>query len=157
MKCVASDKTDELVAQANDNLRGLITYFANADTCYRAVPKPRLQPRFDDYAHCASGGMGPDGGRFMTVHALRQTPHDIAPQELQRAASNPLASVWVGASAGSGKTTILTHRVTRLLLAGVQPEKILCLTFTRAGAAEMANRLTATFSRWATCDDKGSG
>jgi len=75
------------------------------------------------------------------------------PLHSQRAASDPSASVWVNASAGSGKTTVLTARVTRLLLAGVRPEKILCLTYTRAGAAEMSNRVTAMLSKWAVCDE----
>jgi ATP-dependent helicase/nuclease subunit A len=75
------------------------------------------------------------------------------PNVNQRAASDPLASVWVNASAGSGKTKVLTDRVTRLLLSGVRPEKILCLTYTRAGAAEMANRVTGILSKWAVCED----
>ncbi len=71
----------------------------------------------------------------------------------QRAAADPAVSAWVGASAGSGKTKVLADRVTRLLLEGVRPEKILCLTFTRAAAAEMSIRLTQRLSRWAVCDD----
>ncbi len=80
-------------------------------------------------------------------------PKGQAPEVRQRAASDPDASVWVNASAGSGKTTVLTNRVTRLLLDGVQPQRILCLTFTRAAAAEMAIRVTDKLSHWATCDD----
>ncbi|HUY69046.1 MAG TPA: UvrD-helicase domain-containing protein, partial [Alphaproteobacteria bacterium] len=75
------------------------------------------------------------------------------PNVLQRRASDPDYSVWVGASAGSGKTTILTKRVMRLLLAGVAPQRILCLTFTRAAAAEMAIRVTQGLSYWAICSD----
>lgn len=75
------------------------------------------------------------------------------PKAQQRAASDPAASVWVSASAGSGKTTILTSRVTRLLLAGVRPERILCLTFTRAAAAEMALRIAKDLGFWAVCND----
>ncbi len=75
------------------------------------------------------------------------------PNESQRAASDPAASVWVNASAGSGKTSVLTKRVVRLLLSGVPPEKILCLTYTRAGAAEMANRVTGLLSQWAVCSE----
>ena len=71
----------------------------------------------------------------------------------QRRAADPGSSVWVGASAGSGKTKVLADRVTRLLLDGVRPEKILCLTFTRAAAAEMSIRLTQRLSRWAICAD----
>ena len=56
----------------------------------------------------------------------------------QRLASDPARSVWVSANAGSGKTSVLVDRVTRLLLAGTRPNGILCLTFTKAGAAEMA-------------------
>ena len=80
-------------------------------------------------------------------------PPDLAPERNQREASDPKSSVWVGASAGSGKTTVLTDRVMRLLLDGVRPQKILCLTFTRAAAAEMAIRVTQKLSLWATCDD----
>ena len=71
----------------------------------------------------------------------------------QRRASDPAASVWVGASAGTGKTKVLTDRVLRLLLGGTAPERILCLTFTRAAAAEMALRITRELARWTVADD----
>jgi ATP-dependent helicase/nuclease subunit A len=77
----------------------------------------------------------------------------IDPDVLQRRASNPEASVWVGASAGSGKTKVLTDRVLRLLLAGTAPERLLCLTFTKAAAAEMAIRVNRVLAQWATMDD----
>lgn len=67
----------------------------------------------------------------------------------QTTASSPQICAWVGASAGTGKTKVLTDRVLRLLLSGVLPNKILCLTFTKAAAAEMANRITAKLSHWA--------
>ena len=69
-------------------------------------------------------------------------------------AANPLASVWVSASAGSGKTKVLADRVLRLLLTGTEPERILCLTFTRAGAAEMRNRIHALLGGWAIADER---
>ena len=78
---------------------------------------------------------------------------EVSPEIKQRTASQPNASVWVNASAGSGKTTVLTNRVIRLLLDDVRPEAILCLTFTRAAAAEMSIRITSKLSHWATCDD----
>ena len=56
-------------------------------------------------------------------------------------ASDPAISAWVSANAGSGKTYTLANRVARLLLADAKPQKILCLTFTRAAAAEMQDRL----------------
>lgn len=75
------------------------------------------------------------------------------PNELQRTAAAPDASAWVAASAGSGKTKVLSDRVLNLLLNGTPPEKILCLTFTRTAAAEMANRVTEILSKWATAED----
>jgi len=68
----------------------------------------------------------------------------------QVTAANPESSVWVSANAGTGKTQVLTDRITRLLLAGVKPQRILCLTFTKAAAAEMATRLSDRLGRWAT-------
>ncbi len=68
-------------------------------------------------------------------------------------AADPDSSVWVGASAGTGKTTILTDRVLALLLGNGDPGRILCLTFTRAAAAEMAIRLNERLSDWATAPD----
>ncbi|HSI00350.1 MAG TPA: double-strand break repair helicase AddA [Reyranella sp.] len=73
--------------------------------------------------------------------------------DAQRRATTPDSSAWVEANAGTGKTKVLTDRVTRLLLDGVRPERILCLTFTKAAAAEMRNRLAARLGRWAMADD----
>jgi ATP-dependent helicase/nuclease subunit A len=71
----------------------------------------------------------------------------------QRPAADPAASVWVGASAGTGKTKVLTDRVLSLMLHGTAPSRILCLTFTKAAAAEMANRLADRLARWAVISD----
>ena len=66
-------------------------------------------------------------------------------------ASDPAVSAFVAASAGSGKTKLLTDRLLRLLLLPeAKPERIQCLTFTRAAAAEMALRLQKTLGRWVT-------
>lgn len=67
----------------------------------------------------------------------------------KRTASDPSLSAWIAASAGTGKTQVLTDRVIRLLLAGSRPERILCLTFTNAAAAEMALRIERRLGRWA--------
>ncbi len=67
----------------------------------------------------------------------------------QARAAEPNASVWVSANAGTGKTAVLVRRFLRLLLAGVSPESILCLTYTKTAAAEMQNRLLKTLSGWA--------
>ena len=66
----------------------------------------------------------------------------------QAAASAPDAHVWLSASAGTGKTQVLAARVFRLLLRGVAPDAILALTFTKAGAAEMAHRINERLARW---------
>ena len=68
----------------------------------------------------------------------------------QRKALDPTVSVWVSASAGTGKTKVLTERLLTLMLGGTEPSRILCLTFTRAAAAEMANRVNDRLARWTT-------
>jgi ATP-dependent helicase/nuclease subunit A len=71
----------------------------------------------------------------------------------QAGAADPSASVWVSANAGTGKTHVLTMRVLRLMLAGTLPERILCLTYTKAAAAEMSKRVFATLAKWVTLPD----
>lgn len=71
----------------------------------------------------------------------------------QRAAADPDVSAWVSASAGTGKTHVLTSRVLRLLMSGAAPERLLCLTFTKAAAAEMANRIHRRLAQWTTAGD----
>jgi ATP-dependent helicase/nuclease subunit A len=85
------------------------------------------------------------------VNERRMIPLHI--RTAQHKASDPGASIWVSANAGSGKTHVLTHRVMRLLLQGVPPGKILCLTFTKAAAANMAGRVFATLAKWTEFDD----
>src|SRR5579863_2992406 len=67
------------------------------------------------------------------------------------------ASVWVAASAGTGKTTVLTNRVLAMLLHGSPPSRILCLTFTKAASAEMAIRINENLSRWTILSDGALG
>jgi ATP-dependent helicase/nuclease subunit A len=85
-----------------------------------------------------------------------RTADDIPPVVLQRQAdvSNPGVSAWVAANAGSGKTHVLAQRVINLLLKGVEPEKILCITFTKAAAANMAKRVFDTLGAWTKLDDE---
>ncbi len=71
----------------------------------------------------------------------------------QLAASDPRYNVWVNASAGSGKTKVLIDRILRLLLAGVEPSSILCITFTKAAALEMHERLQLHLERWILATD----
>jgi ATP-dependent helicase/nuclease subunit A len=83
--------------------------------------------------------------------AERKAIPPLKPEQAQ--ASRPHAHVWLSASAGTGKTHVLSARVLRLLLADVAPECILCLTFTKAGAAEMAERVHGTLARWVQIDE----
>lgn len=71
----------------------------------------------------------------------------------QALASDPARSAWVSANAGSGKTHVLTQRVIRLLLSGCRPSAILCLTYTKAAASEMSNRVFERLAEWVTLDD----
>ena len=85
------------------------------------------------------------------VKAPRPIPDAV--RATQARASDPAASAFVSANAGSGKTHVLVQRVIRLLLDGVPPEKILCITFTKAAAANMAERVFTTLGHWVTLDD----
>ncbi|SDA94577.1 double-strand break repair helicase AddA [Mesorhizobium qingshengii] len=78
-------------------------------------------------------------------------PSDTASSQAR--AADPRNSAWVSANAGSGKTHVLAQRVIRLLLRGTDPSKILCLTYTRAAAANMSNRVFSTLSEWTTLAD----
>ncbi|HEY0325553.1 MAG TPA: UvrD-helicase domain-containing protein, partial [Allosphingosinicella sp.] len=75
----------------------------------------------------------------------------------QERASSPRVHAALAASAGTGKTHVLTARVLRLLLAGTDPASILCLTFTKAGAAEMADRIHARLASWVRLKDNALG
>jgi ATP-dependent helicase/nuclease subunit A len=85
------------------------------------------------------------------VKASRPIPEAV--RATQARASDPASSAFVSANAGSGKTHVLVQRVIRLLLDGVPPEKILCVTFTKAAAANMAERVFSTLGHWVTLDD----
>jgi ATP-dependent helicase/nuclease subunit A len=87
------------------------------------------------------------------VKAPRTIPPPV--RDAQARASDPAASAFVSANAGSGKTHVLVQRVIRLLLGDVPPEKILCLTFTKAAAANMAERVFTMLGHWVTLDDGG--
>src|SRR4051794_22528893 len=82
---------------------------------------------------------------------VRKIPETVT--ALQTRASDPGSSAWVAANAGSGKTHVLAQRVIRLLLSGVDPARILCITFTKAAAANMANRVFNDLRSWTVLDD----
>ncbi|MBL4916609.1 double-strand break repair helicase AddA [Szabonella alba] len=82
---------------------------------------------------------------------MTRLPDDATLRQIT--AADPAASTWLSANAGSGKTRVLTDRVARMLLSGVDPGQILCLTYTKAAASEMQNRLFARLGEWAMKED----
>ena len=86
------------------------------------------------------------------MSSLRANVPD-AVHDAQAKASHPATSAFVAANAGSGKTYVLVNRVIRLLLHGTPPEKILCITFTKAAAANMAEKVFERLGRWVTLPD----
>ena len=115
------------------------------------------QTHYGDYDHLArvkewalSGGETKRGARS-NERAARKIPDRRA--RVQIAAADPDVSAFVSANAGSGKTHVLAQRVINLLLRGTDPAKILCITFTKAAAANMANRVFDTLAKWTTLDD----
>jgi len=87
------------------------------------------------------------------MSAARKIDIDARTSEQVALASSPGNSAWVSANAGSGKTFVLTRRVVRLLLDGSDPSRLLCLTFTKAAAGEMSNRVFETLGQWAVVPD----
>src|SRR5215470_7003357 len=86
-----------------------------------------------------------------------RTPRRLGPMKTRDpsiAAAHPGRSAWVAANAGSGKTHTLANRVTRLLYADAKPERVLCLTYTKAAAAEMQTRLFRQLGELAVLPDK---
>ncbi len=140
-----------------------------ARRCRRPLPRPgravpltgpsdvddalrRLRP---SRAREGMGGLGRRERIRNSRWAVMNAPPKIPPalRASQARAANPDASVFVSANAGSGKTWVLTQRVINLLLQGVDPAKILCITYTKAAAANMSNRVFDTLAQWTTLDD----
>jgi ATP-dependent helicase/nuclease subunit A len=87
--------------------------------------------------------------------AVRNISDDLARTSRNQAdAADPRACVWVSANAGTGKTHVLTMRVLRLMLGGTAPQRILCLTYTKAAAAEMSKRVFDELASWVTLPPK---
>ena len=142
------------IDRAIGGLERLIDQYDEPDRCYLAQPHPAWTPRFSDHAQLARVAE-------WQVVAEEDDETVITPraeaEANQLAASDPAVSAFVAASAGSGKTRLLTDRLLRLMLGGAKPERILCLTFTKAAAAEMAVRLQRRLGHWVALPGRRPG
>ncbi len=144
---------DELAGFAERHLAGLQTALA----AYRAGTRG-FASRIAPARQAPCRGLRPSGARAMNGNAMMaEANHECAPDHpqskcrdvaRQAQATEPELFAWVSANAGSGKTTVLVRRIQRLLLSGVEPPQILCLTYTEAAAANMKNRLLGELSAW---------
>lgn len=100
----------------------------------------------------AANGLASQGAKKMTETSALMTPLEKA-THAQRMAADPSGTRLAAANAGSGKTRVLVDRVSRILLRGTEPEDILCLTYTKAAASEMQERLFLTLGKWSVLDD----
>ena len=145
---------DDAADDARRKLETLIRAFENEDQAYTSLNLSMWTNRYGDYDDLARikewSARRPWRGHRMS------SPRGNIPDAVratQARASDPASSAFVSANAGSGKTHVLVQRVIRLLLDGVPPEKILCITFTKAAAANMAERVFTTLGHWVTLDD----
>ena len=154
VKRVDDDKypARRLADGAWDGLRRLVAAFERPGTAYLDHPGGAEIGPYDDYVDIArtaewrlgSDVMAPDPSPFSPPPAPGIRGHSMAQRDLL----DPERTVWVAASAGTGKTKVLTDRVLRLLLQGTAPARILCLTFTKAAAAEMESRIRQALGAW---------
>ena len=152
---------------ARRKLEALVAEFDDATRSYDSHPDPDITPAFPVYDHLArvdewqiAENEGKAKIRGVTeAQGATDAPHEGFDAETagdasknQEAASDPDSSVFVSANAGTGKTKLLTDRVLRLMLHGAAPQSILCITFTKAAAAEMRNRISAKLARWTVAE-----
>jgi ATP-dependent helicase/nuclease subunit A len=129
--------------------------FASSIPDNLSLESDHLSPE-PDHLSLETNHLSPIPGRLSPIpdhpDNLSPIPNHVLtdPNRIHQYAADPTASVWVSASAGTGKTKVLTERVLNLLLKGVHPRKILCLTYTRAAATEMNLRLLQRLSHWAS-------
>ncbi|MGB2000700.1 MAG: double-strand break repair helicase AddA [Candidatus Puniceispirillaceae bacterium] len=147
---------------ARDSLARLAARFDDPAMPYSSRPDPQLGAAFPRYDHLARVDEWRIGETGPASAAAPSAVDDEPPAEpgfdpavaseasaQQAAASDPESSALVSANAGTGKTKLLTDRVLRLMLEGALPDSILCVTYTRAAAAEMRNRISARLAKWA--------
>ena len=140
---------DSQADTALGKLKALAATFEDESKPYYSLVHPMWKTHYGDYDHLArvkewSLTGGARGGRRM--NAPRTIPNDVRAVQIE--AADPEVSAFVSANAGSGKTHVLAQRVINLLLRGCDPAKILCITFTKAAAANMANRVFDTLAKW---------
>jgi len=149
----------DIGTDALEGLKRLVSAFAHPSTPYLDHPSGAEIGPFDRYSDIARTSEWRLGWRSLLDDVLygdvprSRTHRPRSANSLQQTMSDPELTVWVGASAGTGKTKVLTDRVLRLLLGGTPAARILCLTFTRAASAEMANRIRAELAGWTAMSD----
>ena len=145
---------DAAADEARNKLENLIRAFEDEAQAYTSLNLSMWSNRYGTLRR-SRPHQGMVRGRRAGDRGMVTAPRPIPPavRATQARASDPAASAFVSANAGSGKTHVLVQRVIRLLLGDVPPEKILCITFTKAAAANMAERVFSTLGHWVTLDD----
>ncbi len=146
----------EIVEEHRRRLEGLIARYAAGEQAYRVAALPEIRPALLRLrpSRPREGMVAGEHRRRRGTRVMDDLVVPAGTRDAQRRAADPHASAWVSANAGAGKTKVLTDRVVRLLLAGSPPGRILCLTFTKAAAANMAIRVFDRLGRWVTLDDE---
>lgn len=153
-------KKEALIAGDWAQLQALTRRRSAAPSFETDASRPPQDEAFETPYAADSQGVGdataphPEEARERRLEGADAGPRtDLTPTAVQQRAADRSASVWVEANAGSGKTKVLTDRVLALMVGGAAPEKILCITFTKAAAAEMATRLHAQLGKWTGLSD----
>ncbi len=137
-------------------LKELAAKFEDEGTPYLSLVHPMWTTHYGDYDHLARvKEWSATGGGEDEVVTARTIPPAV--RRVQVEAADPDVSAFVSANAGSGKTYVLAQRVINLLLRGVDPAKILCITFTKTAAANMANEVFKRLAGWTALDDAALG
>ena len=148
---------DSHADRALEKLAALAKRFDDESEPYRSLVHPMWTTHYGDYDHLARvkewSSTGGEADEFGAANENARRHSRFACGSCSARSPIPHVSAWVAANAGSGKTHVLAQRVINLLLDGVEPEKILCITFTKAAAANMAKRVFDTLAEWTTLDD----
>ena len=156
---------DELAEAARERLERYIAKFDDPSTPYPSQPRRQFVNKFGDYDHLArrkEWSTAPDaenGQRGWNMSAPGFDPQITSGGQRGRSAQQPIRAIpcLSRRMPGRGKTRVLVDRVARLLLEDVRPDSILCVTFTKAAAGEMQERLFRKLGDWSVMSDTEYG